>query len=102
MGSWADLALPVSGIRASITATAAVAAATAGNDREHQHSNNKQKNHTEADNLHWLSLGQFLELKEKLLTNGLNFLQKTFRRHSVTTSPGFMLQENQTENKPFH
>lgn len=90
MGSWADLTLPVPGVRASITATAAVAAATAGNDHEHQHSNNKQKNHRKADDLHWVSLGQSLQFKEKLLTNGLNFLQKTFSRHSVTTSPGFM------------
>lgn len=43
MGSWADSALLVSGVRVSITATAAVAAATAGNDREHQHSNWKEK-----------------------------------------------------------
>lgn len=79
MGSWADLDLSPSVVRMSITATAAIAAAAAGNDHEHQNSNNKQKNHTKGHNLHWVSLGQFLELKEKLLTNGLHFLQKAFR-----------------------
>lgn len=89
MGSRADLDLPASVVRTCIAATAAVTAAAASNDHEQQNSNDKQKNHTEGHDLHRVSLGQFLKLNEKLLTNGLHFLQKAFRRHSGSTSPGF-------------
>lgn len=90
MGSWADLGLPTSVVRTLIAATAAIAAAAASDDHQHENSNNKQEHHTEGHDLHRVSLGQFLELKEKFLTNGLHFLQKGFRRHSGSTSPAFV------------